>query len=69
MTGHYKDEIRIVGRARDRSGLVHIAEEREFKRSGLRVLFEHCNHEALFPENLISDETPISCLTCLAAAL
>lgn len=65
MMSHYKDETVVAGRVMGRDGLVHVAEWREFKRTSMRVLFEHCNDEALLPENLASNEVPISCLMCL----
>lgn len=64
--GHYEDIAPIVGRVKGRDGLVHAVEERVFKRTGMCLYFEHCNDEPLFPENLISNEVPISCLMCLA---
>lgn len=64
---HYKPGPRVVGVTRGTDGLVHVAEEREFKSTSMRVMFEHCTDNAIYPENLIDEDTPISCIFCLTA--
>lgn len=54
-----------IGIARGDDGLIHHVDIRLFVRTNLEQLYIHCSDVPLFVENLLKEDLPITCLTCL----